>query len=107
MPVYSVTAGPFSVNVGFAAVAVRLGSSFTAVTVTVDAMLRAAVSSPPPAVPPLSWIDVSVTVRLDPNGASLVFRYFRPSTNVWASVTAMPPVLLSVTVAVPPVTATL
>jgi len=43
------------------------------VMVTVEAMLTAVVSSPPLAVPPVSLISVSVTVRLAPSGSWLVF----------------------------------
>ena len=51
---YRVAALPPSVNVGLFAVAVNAGGTFTATTVTVEAIDNVDVSTPPFAVPPLS-----------------------------------------------------
>ena len=48
------------------------GASFTGTTVTVEAINSAVVSAPPLAVPPLSWICVSVKVRLPAVGLSVL-----------------------------------
>ena len=72
-PLNRLTAAPPSVKVGSLALALRVGSSLTPTTVTVEATASEPVSSPPLAAPPLSWMLVSVTTRLLVLGASLVF----------------------------------
>src|SRR5258706_34397 len=92
-----------SVNVGLLAVAVSVGASLTAVTVTVDAIDSVVVSAPLLAVPPLSWIWVSVKVRAPAVGLSvLVSWYVMPLTSVLILAADTPPALLSAMVAVPP-----
>ena len=61
-----------SVKVGFVAVAVRVGASLTATTVTVDAIARVAVSTPLFATPPVSLICVRVKTRLPAVGLSIL-----------------------------------
>ena len=65
-PVNSVAPLSPSVKVGEAPVAVRVGSSLSAATVTVEATERAFILSFDPALEPLSTISVRVTTRLLP-----------------------------------------
>ncbi len=67
------TAAPFSVKPGLSPVVVRVGSSLTGVTVTVDetASVELILSLPPP-LRPSSRSDVTVTTRLALPGSSLV-----------------------------------
>ena len=100
-PLNSPALAPPSVKVGLTAVAVKVVASLTVLTVTVEAIDRTVVSTPPSAVPPLSWMLVKVATRSDVPGSSLVFLYAMPSTNVWALPTEVP-VVVKVTVAVDP-----
>src|SRR3954453_19725741 len=73
-PENAVTAAPWvcavpSVNVGLLAVALSVGALLTGVTATFEARERLVVSAPPLAVPPLSWIEVSVIVRVPAVGS--------------------------------------
>ena len=75
----------------------ELKASFTANIVTVDTSVSAVVSTPLLAVPPSSWISVSVTTRSATVGSSLLFWYVIPSIAV-AIVDAEPVPLVNVTV---------
>ena len=61
-----------SVKVPPAAVAVSVGASFTGTTETVDTSASVEVSTPPFAVPPLSFNCVMVKTRLPAVGSSLL-----------------------------------
>ena len=67
---------PPSIKVGLSPVAVKVGSSLSAATVTVEATERAAMLSLEPLLEPLSTISVRVTTRLLPvEGSCAVFLY--------------------------------
>ena len=89
-PLYTDTAAPFSVKVGFEAVASICGASLTATIDTVEAMASAVVSTPPSEVPPVSLTDVNVATRLAPRTSSLRFWYWRSLITAWASATEVP-----------------
>ena len=64
---------PSSVKLGLLPLAVNVGASLIACTVTIDAIETPVVSTPPLAVPPESTICVSATERLPRVGSCDVF----------------------------------
>ncbi len=88
---------PSSILVSVKVVSLRTGLSFAAITVTVAAVDKVVVWEPP-----LSRMLVRVTTRLLVSGLSLLLRYVKPFTSVWADSKLIPLFLLMVTVAVPP-----